>query len=123
MAIICGRRTKRSIFGSLESSVDLKFKLKAIKFEDQPKNCDQICNFFRIPQRHCSRLCVDTYKKFLKASLLYARQQLSGLFNNRSESVRFNVKQRRFEPESIRTSDVIIECEDGMVERSELCGT
>ena len=124
MAIICGERSKRSLSRN-ESSVNLLFDVKATKTEDQPRNCDQICQFLKIPAQFCSKLCVVTYKKFLKASVIHARKQLSDLFGNstnRIRTLRFNVGQRRFEPDTVSMSDVIIQCEQGMVDHEGSCG-
>ena len=124
MAIICGERSKRSL-SSNDSTVNLLFDVKAIKIEDQPRNCDQICQFLKIPSKFCSKLCVVTYKNFLKAAVIYAREQLSDLFRNSTNGIRtlrFNVGQRTFEPDTVSMSDVIIQCEAGMVDHEGSCG-
>ncbi len=125
MAVICGRRTKRSLFGN-GTVVDLTFSLKAVKVEDQPRNCDEICKFLKIPEEYCSKLCMTTYKRFLKASVLYAKEQLLELFTrdpNRLRRLSFNVGRRAFEPETVTTSNLIVTCDEGgMVEKDGSCG-
>ncbi len=127
MSIICGRsgrRQKRGAGRTNETTVDLKFNLTAIKIQDQPKDCGEICVFLKIPQEHCEKLCVVTYRRFLRASVLHARSQLSRMFGSddaRGRAV-FSVGRRRFEPDGVVTSAVRVSCAPGMVEHGDACG-
>ena len=127
MAIICGRRTlrrRKRDTGEIveEKSMDLDFNVNALKFGENPNDCPNICKFLRIPSRYCSRLCIPAYKRFLKAAVSVAKLQLERLYTERKERMVLNAASRNFQPEGIETSDVIAQCETGMMEEEDNCG-
>lgn len=127
MAIICGNRTlrrrKRGVMEDL-SSMDMFFGVEAFQIRDKPKDCPDICRFLNIPENYCERLCLPAYKRFLKAAVLHARQQLQTLYGAQRERMKFEAANREFEPEEdgLHTTEVISKCKEGRVVRDDICG-
>ena len=126
MAIICGRittrRRKRGVEESVDS-VDIVFKVNAHTIQEKIGDCEKICRFLRIPNGYCPQLCKPTYKRFLKASVMYAKRQLEKLYKEQTHNMKFSAVYREFEPDEdpLKTTDVIIECDEGMEAHKDTC--
>ena len=119
MAIICGRVTKRrrrrGVDESLDS-VDIVFNINAQKYQEKFVDCGNICRFLHIPNKYCPQLCKSTYKRFLKASVMYAKRQLDHLYKEQKNNMKFSAVNREFEPDedALKATNVISECDEGM---------
>ena len=81
------------------------------------------CNFrLRIPEKYCDRYCVPTYKRYLKASVIMAKEQLTRAFNAYNKRrMNFHAARRNFEAEGASASDLIVECNPGMRSKNSQC--
>ncbi|XP_013393808.1 sushi, von Willebrand factor type A, EGF and pentraxin domain-containing protein 1 [Lingula anatina] len=124
VGIICGH-TKRRRRRGIEEEIDeigFLFDVSAHKVEDKAKDCDKICRFLRIPQYRCSSLCERTYKRFLKAAVLYSKRKIHEIFTQEEgRRAAFTSANRDFEPEDVAISDVIVDCEAGMKVQGDFC--
>ena len=132
IGIICGqttRRRKRDVSSGEEGEeeevdqVHIQLDVAAHKMTDKLSECDSICNMLRIPQRRCGALCFPTYKRFLRAAVMYSRRQLQMLYAT-PQQVGFTAAHRQFEAKEngLITSDLKTNCEEGMMSDGELCG-
>jgi len=129
MGIICGRTTRRRRrrgVDVLEHSVDFAYNVSALKFEDKTTDChDKICPMLRIPPEYCDQYCKPTYKRYLKASVEFARRQLLDIHKDKNKMRRlaFKVDSLQFiaEKDGFRASDVIKECPQGMAAIDDQC--
>ncbi|XP_013396516.1 sushi, von Willebrand factor type A, EGF and pentraxin domain-containing protein 1 isoform X1 [Lingula anatina] len=122
--IICGRTTRRRRRRGVDEvveSVDFSFNLTAKKMFNETKDCDKICQFLRIPDAFCSELCFPTFRRFMRATMLYAKRQLTQKFSNEKNRMKFMAARREFEPDDVKTSDVVVACEEGMRAANETC--
>ena len=127
--IICGRtirRRRRRGVDYTEQSVDFAFNVTALNFDLTTAQCDrEICPMLRIPERYCEKYCKPQYKRFLKASVLYAWQQLTNLFTNQTkmQDLVIHVQNVTFDPQSngFSSADVKGSCPEGMAVVDELC--
>ena len=121
VGIICGatrRRRKRGVTEEIdEVNVFFEFASKQIP----PSECDKICTMLRIPSARCEALCVPTYKRFLKALMHHTKQSVESLFADRRK-VSFRSGQHAFmyNPGTLQTSEVIVDCPPGM-KNNETC--
>ena len=123
VGIVCGRvRRKRGTEEEEVEVADISFDVFALKVEEKPVDCDKICRMIGIPQRFCDRSCVPAYKRYLKAGVIHAKNQVEALYRNSKERLTFTAAQRTFEANSAQVSDVIIDCEPGMVAEESMCG-
>ena len=125
VGIICGKTTRRRKRG-VEEEVDevgFHFDISAFKVANHPTDCKDICAFLNIPKSRCSHLCLKTYKRFLKAAVMYSKYKLGQIYQNK-RTARFHSAQRNFEPadNGLKTSDLIVECDPGMKKDSDFCG-
>jgi len=130
MGIICGRvtrRRKRRGVEFLEHSVDFAFNVTALKFDDKVLDCQgSICPLLRIPARYCDKYCKPGYKRFLRASIEFARRQINEIYKHpeKLRELMFNVGDMKFAPKEERgfkASEVIVECPNGMAAMEEQC--
>ena len=127
MAIICGlrevRRRKRGVDETLQS-IDFSFNITALKIINTTTDCPKICAMRRIPARFCDRLCSVVHRRYLQAAVMYAKQQVDKLYQTDEGKAKlaFSAASREFEPESATTSDLIIECPEGMMSSNGYCG-
>ena len=130
MGIICGRtsrRRRRRGVDYLEHSVDFAFNVTALNFEEKTTECDsKICPMLRIPKKYCKRYCKPTYKRYLKASVEYAKKQLNDLYSDPSKlkELILRVQNLEFDPKTggFQSSDVIKACPEGMAVIDDQCG-
>ena len=130
MGIICGlteRRRRRRGVDYIEHSVDFSFNVTALNYDLTTAQCDsEICPMLRIPGRYCESYCKPQYKRFLKASVMHARQQLTNLFNNQTKmkDLIIHVQNLEFDPQlnGFKSADVVKgSCPEGMATIDDQC--
>lgn len=129
IGIICGettRRKKRDLDG-LEheeevSEMTINMGVFAQKVQESKVNCNGVCTMLKIPRHRCSALCVPVYRRFLKAAVIYSQLQLKKLYQM-PEKANFSTINYDFEAKynGIQTQDVISDCGEGMVSKSDFC--
>ena len=126
IAIICGKvirpRHRRAVMEEV-ASVDFVFNVQAYKMVEDPQKCVSLCTFLHIQPKHCvPKFCIKVYKRFLRASVLFAKQQLNILYRQRRLNLKFKAAKRDFVPKGISTGIVLAECDRGMKKTEEKCG-
>lgn len=126
--IVCDltrNKQKRDLNGEVKEvdEVDLLVEVIATKIGNHAQDCDKICSMLHIPSDRCSESCLPSYKRFLQATMMYSKKQLNQVFSDSAQML-FTAAQREFEPlaQGVKTSDLISECDHGMMADGSICG-
>ena len=130
-AIICGKksvRKRRSADGKMHAEVMSEAKMNlefiAVKALNSSQDAQRICALLKIHPDDCVMdLAKVAYRRFLKASLLYAARQLKQFFKI-PWNAHFRAAGRDFEAigdTGLSVSNPFSQCDGGMVMQNDMC--